>query len=245
MRVVAALIIALQAAATFAARADIGVEHTRVVYKAGQSATNTRIWNKGQQTSLVQAWIDDGDDSAAPESLKVPFVVAPSVFRLEPGRSRDIVLRAIGGNSLPADRESVFWLNVLDVPARVPGAGGVSLDYAVRWRAKLFYRPSGLPGRADDAAGSLHWSIREEADGGLHLIAHNPTPFHVSLDAVVLAERKLRPSAGGNLVHPLGEWSMPLEPADHGAKRVTSLQATWLDDAGKPHSREFSLVARP
>ena len=85
------------------------------------------------------------------------------------------------GAQLPTDRESVFWLNVLDVPPSPDNADSGDQNYlqvAFRSRLKLFYRPQGLKGVANDAP-ALRWTRT-----GDRLRVENPSPFHVTLAEV-------------------------------------------------------------
>lgn len=78
---------------------------------------NVRLNNGDSTPSLIQAWLDTGDPSSPPDSVRVPFIITPPVFRMEPlsGQTMRIMYT---GEKLPADRESLFWLNVLDIPAK-------------------------------------------------------------------------------------------------------------------------------
>ncbi|WP_250862581.1 fimbria/pilus periplasmic chaperone, partial [Caballeronia sp. INML3] len=84
------------------------------------------------------------------------------------------------GEPLPADKESIFYLNVLEVPPKPTGdeASANQLQLAFRTRIKFFYRPSGLKGQATDAPGQIVWHLKH--DGGKNSIeASNPTQYHV------------------------------------------------------------------
>lgn len=49
------------------------------------------------------------------------------------------------GEPLPADRESLFWMNVKAIPSLDEKlANENTLQIAIQSRIKLFYRPSGL-----------------------------------------------------------------------------------------------------
>ncbi|WP_163540299.1 fimbrial biogenesis chaperone, partial [Klebsiella pneumoniae] len=59
-------------------------------------------------------------------------------------------------SSLPADRESVFFLNVLDIPPRPENLQNQNtVQLAIKSRIKLFYRPAALKGTLDDAVAKL------------------------------------------------------------------------------------------
>ncbi len=93
---------------------------TRVVYPATQKSISIRLNNDNESPALVQSWLDDGDAAAPPESVHVPFIITPPIFRMD-SKSGQTVRIVYTGESLPKDRESLFYLNVLDIPAK-PGA---------------------------------------------------------------------------------------------------------------------------
>ncbi|KAI5929298.1 Voltage-dependent T-type calcium channel subunit alpha-1H [Manis javanica] len=96
-------------------------------------------------------------------------------MRIEAGKSQ--TLRIIySGEALPADKESLFWLNVLDVPPKAEMEGDSNnLQFAFRTRVKLMYRPSNLPGNAQEAPAQLQWSAGVDANNQPVLKARNPS----------------------------------------------------------------------
>ena len=96
------------------AHAGVVIGGTRVVYDARAPEVTLKLDNRNQHPSLVQVWIDAGDSGIAPDDAEVPFVVMPPVFRMEPGRSQMVRIRQLDP-ALPADRESLFWINELEV----------------------------------------------------------------------------------------------------------------------------------
>ncbi|MNT10159.1 Chaperone protein EcpD precursor [compost metagenome] len=126
---------------------------TRVIYPAEEAEVTVSLSNSGQHPSLVQVWIDDGRADVPVEQLQVPFSLTPALFRLEPGKGQ--VLRLFRAqHDFAQDRESLYWLNVLDIP---PKGQGNALQLAVRSRIKLLYRPHKLAGNARQAPQTLTW----------------------------------------------------------------------------------------
>lgn len=81
--------------------------------------------------------------------------------------------------SLPADRESLFILNVAALPAQEQNSqlkNENQLQVAVRNRMKIFYRPAKLSGNALEAYQQLRWSRNNEV-----VTIFNPTPWYVTL----------------------------------------------------------------
>jgi chaperone protein EcpD len=182
------LIVTLTAAAIFStcSQASVVVSGTRVIYPSDAKEVSVKINNVGPSPVLLQSWIDNGDTNAKPAAIKVPFVLTPPMNRVEPGKGQTLRISYVGG-PLPMDKESVFWLNVLEVPAKSQATTGENkLQMAFRTRIKLFYRPKGLEGNANDAAKMVTWNT---LDGKVQ--ANNQTPFYVNFVNLSVNGKKL------------------------------------------------------
>lgn len=209
--------------------AAIRLMQTRLVHQGGEAALMVR--NDGTGPSLMQAWVDLGDERLGPGEVATPFLVLPPVMRLGPGRGQ--TLRVIGGeqNRLPRDRESLFWLNVLGLPPKAHATEG-SVQLAYRTRIKLFYRPPGLSGSVAGMVRQLKWQILSE--GGLGVT--NPGPFHISLSEVLLTmgDWQLAWREGG-VLPPYGTLHLPMGVVPAGA----SGRLRWIDDEGSYREEPF------
>ena len=181
----------LLAFAAFAANASVVITGTRIIYSAPARELSVQIKNVGEVPALVQVWVDRGDDTAQPGSpeAQTPFVPTPPIARLEPTRGQTIRLIYSSEEILPADRESLFYFNLLDIPPK-PSSDAEAvqernmLQLAVRSRLKLFYRPEALKGISSDAAWKqVKWHLVPSADksDAVALALENPTPFYVNL----------------------------------------------------------------
>ncbi|WP_431225429.1 fimbrial biogenesis chaperone [Serratia sp. L9] len=201
----------MAAAALFSANAlaSVVISGTRVIYPSDAKEVSVKITNGGPSPVLLQSWIDNGDANAKPSAIKVPFVLTPPMNRVEASKGQTLRISYAGGN-LPMDKESAFWLNVLEIPAKSQAKTAENrLQMAFRSRIKLFYRPAGLQGNANEAAKLVTWSSK-----GNTLQATNPTPYHASfanlsvngkkLDGVMVAPRSTinvaLPGSAGNKV---------------------------------------------
>lgn len=119
---------------------------TRVIYPAAKNEVMVQLMNRGDRGALVQAWIDDGNTSIAPENIRVPFLISPPVVRVRANTGQQLKIKALA-NTLPRNQESLFYLNVLDIPpnASVNDSKNV-VKFAIQNRIKLFYRPEGVTG---------------------------------------------------------------------------------------------------
>ncbi|WP_431223871.1 fimbria/pilus periplasmic chaperone [Serratia sp. L9] len=166
--------------------ASVVISGTRVIYPSDAKEVSVKINNVGPSPVLLQSWIDNGDANAKPASIKVPFVLTPPMNRVEQGKGQTLRISYAGG-TLPMDKESVFWLNVLEVPAKNEAKANENrLQMAFRTRIKLFYRPKGLEGNANEAAKAVTWNTQ-----GGKVQANNPTPFYVNFVNLSVNGKKL------------------------------------------------------
>jgi len=164
------------------AHAGILTEGTRVIYPADSNGRTLLIANTNAWPVLVQTWVDQGEGD--PQQADAPFVVLPAIFRLEPSATEHLRILHTGA-PLPTDRESLFWLNLYEVPptdADDAADDEARLTLTFNTQLKVLYRPQGL-GAPDDLAAQLQFRL-ERQDGRWCVFAYNPTPWHASLGAL-------------------------------------------------------------
>ena len=203
------------------AHASVVVLGTRVVYPAQKKSINVQLTNNESSPSLIQSWIDDGDTSATPDSVRVPFIITPPIFRIEPKSGQ--TLRIIYTHeALPQDRESLFYLNVLDIPAKTKSHGEAPSGYrdnfiqlAVRNRIKFFFRPDNLKPRVTESYQNVLWRMKQN-DTGNTLQADNKTPYFITYSSIAL-KKPGQPesvlSAGMIAPYSVKEFSLKKRPA--------------------------------
>ncbi|OLU36030.1 fimbria/pilus periplasmic chaperone [Pseudomonas sp. PA27(2017)] len=213
---------------TLPASATIVLSNTRVVYNASDAETSVRLVNNGASPSIVQSWIDDGEINQDPSQLKVPFMLMPPMARVEPGQGQTLRLMYTG-EQLPSDRESIYYLNVLEIPPKANAKEGENyVQVALRTRIKLFFRPDRLQGRSIEAPAKMTWSIVED-HGVAYLKASNPTPYHVSMSEVALDANGKLTQVGEGMVAPLQALSLKLNERPSRGARV---RLSAIDDFG-------------
>lgn len=228
-----------------AAQAGVVIDATRVIYPAARKEVSVWLRNTGEAPALVQAWIDIGDAQAQPGEAKSPFVLTPPLFRID--RAKGQTLRLIySGGTLAPDRESVFWLNVLDIPPRAPADPGAPnrLEMAFRHRLKILFRPENLSGRAADAATAVTWSIVRH-EGGLALEARNPTPYHVSYASAEVIAGEATLAAQTDMVPPFATRRFTLPAAGLRTAAPATVRYGFIDDFGAVLSGTASAGAAP
>lgn len=227
-------------ACAYSVSANVTIIGTRVIYPATEKEVTVRLDNRGNQPALVQAWIDDGKMDQAVDKINVPFVILPPVFRMEANKGQ--TLRIIStGNKLPTDRESIFWLNVLDIPPKDKSlANKNQLQMAIRSRIKLFYRPAGL--NAEDANKSASGLVWRKDVKNNRLTAFNNSSYHINvaqINAETTDGRKVV-SENGGMILPHGSKDFTLN-----TRNVNKLNSTfhylYLDDFGAARDVEIHL----
>lgn len=175
-----ALLLAASAATSWA---SVIIHGTRVIFPSSEKEVSVRLSNEGQSPGLVQLWMDAGDINAKPDEVKVPFVLTPPLFRIEPGKGQ--TLRMIHTREpLAQDKESLFYLNLLEVPPRPTALEEDNANFmqmAFRTRIKVFYRPKALDSQDAyyKASAQFTWTVvRDGANYALEV--RNPSPYYFS-----------------------------------------------------------------
>jgi len=241
------MLAALALSGSLMAQASVIITGTRVVYPANQKEVTVRFENKNQKPALVQVWLDTGDEEVTPEQAHVPFLATPPIFRMEPGKQQ-VVRLAYTGEPLPTDKESLFWLNMLEVPPKVHGSEESNqLQLAFRTRIKVFFRPPDLPYQPTQAVEKLHWTL-VDGDQGPVLEVHNPTPYHLNFDSVELVaagQRHTKPvgqTGAQNMVNPKADNRFPLPSLKSAPRGDAWVEFQIIDDYGARHSHKAQVT---
>lgn len=238
-RIVRAAVAACAASVgTINGHAALSVVGTRFIYPGDARALTIVARNGGAAPILVQSWLDVGDANADPDHLRVPFVVSPPLARLDPAQSLAIRVQSIGGD-LPVDRESCFWINLLEVPPAAPASDN-TLRIAYRLRLKFLYRPPGLAGDPDQAPSALTWTHTDQQDSP-SIVATNPTPYYVTLTRVLLHGEPVALVGEAVEVPPFGLTRVPI--GESSGVRSGEIVFDAVDDSGA--SQEYRRQLEP
>ena len=123
--------------------AGILAERTRVIYPEAQREVALMLNNTNDYSIMTQVWVDDGTGN--PDTAKTPFLVLSPMFKLNAGQNQGIRILE-NGTQLPKDRETLYWLNLYEVPMLQKKQ--LESDYlrtSTNTQLKLIYRPKGLP----------------------------------------------------------------------------------------------------
>ena len=220
------------------AQAAITLSSTRVVFEGNKKEASVTVRNLGSDEILVQSWLDSSTPGTP--SASIPFAVTPPLAHME-ADSRQILRILFKGSGVPADKESVFWLNVQEVPKAAEGEN--ILQLAVRQRIKFFYRPSGLPGSAKQAPEAVTW-VLEGQNNNSNLIIKNPTAYHVTFTDIQIKGTAYTSAPINNFMLSPGETKQLSVPGISNKSPLT-LTASSINDFGAKNFYSTPLNSTP
>lgn len=214
-----------------AAKSALTLNTDRLVYKENEGDATVTVHSNEERAYLVQSWIDAGDSTVV---KKLPFVVTPPLFRLAP-KSDNVIRIVYLGNGLPADRESLFWLDVKGVPGLNDEESKVEnrMVLAINNRIKFFFRPAGLKGDPGEATKNISWSV-----SGRDITVKNPSPFNLVLSRINVDQETIPVSVVENntVIAPFSEKTYHLK---HTPASGASVEWEAINDFGI-NSKTFS-----
>lgn len=185
--------------------AGVSLTATRLIVAdtSGGSSIGVRSSNSSTKPFLIRAQVFrdiEGRDT------QVPFVVSPTLFRLEPESHHQLRVMKKGG-ILPEDKESLFYLRVAALPATSEPSQAATpvhegaLTVATGNIIKLFYRPNGLSVTQKMAMGQLQFTVV-----GNQLKVTNPTPYYITLNSLKVNGKSvnIRATREQNMIAPYG-----------------------------------------
>lgn len=188
----------------------IKLPQTRVIFQAKDKNATATIQNKGDNVYLVKATVQSSPDRSANTA---PFAVTPPLFRLEPHNQQTVKIVRQGSQSLPTDRESVFYLNFLAIPSIADEESDATMRVAIGLQTviKLFYRPA-LPITQEQAAAQLKFTKSTN-----QLIVANPTPYYLTLGSLQIAGKEVNVSQSGPMIAPFSQSAYTYEGSGNTA----------------------------
>jgi len=187
--ITSAILSSVLAMGALAANASVMLGGTRVIMNEKDRQASIPLKNTGTSPYVVQTWIDAGEGKN-----KVPLLVTPPLSRLDPGAENILRIVRISGD-LASDRETVFWLNVKEIPEKSDQPN--VLQVAVRTRIKVFYRPAGLAAKPEQASSQVTLSVVPGPDGkGAALRVNNPSAYNLTFTGFKINGSKEQTKAG-------------------------------------------------
>ncbi|HEP1896427.1 TPA: molecular chaperone [Kluyvera cryocrescens] len=196
-RLITLFTLALIASSTAANAEGIQLGRTRVIYDANKKEASLPLINSEKELPwLIQSWVMNADNKT-----RAPFIITPPLFRLDP-KSEQTLRIMKSENITQTNVESLYYLIVRMIPAsdRQNQQSNV-LNIIYKTQIKLFYRPKGLEGSADDACKNLHFS-----QSGKQLTIENTSHFYTVFSSLTLGSSKVQ----ADMVAPQSSVTLPL-----------------------------------
>ncbi|MEH4297684.1 fimbria/pilus periplasmic chaperone [Enterobacter ludwigii] len=148
------------------ALATLSTDQTRYIFPGNKDSLSITVTNNDKERTFGgQAWVDN----IIEKDTRPTFVVTPSFFKVK-AQGKQTLRVIVASDHLPQDKESVYWLNLQDIPPALEGSG---IAIALRTKLKLFYRPQSLIEGRKGAEQGITQQVRP--DGNSVLI--NTTPY--------------------------------------------------------------------
>ncbi|EDD5837613.1 fimbria/pilus periplasmic chaperone [Salmonella enterica subsp. enterica serovar Enteritidis] len=200
--VIAAIVTALAGPCT--SQAAINVDRTRIIMSSDAKAVSVGLSNESRdQPYLAQSWVEDSEGKATNV-----LIALPPLQRIDAGKKSRVRIMRVqnsGAAPLPADRESLFYFNVREIPPAPEDKSKNILQLATQSQLKLFLRPAAL---AEEGSAAPEQKL-EVQQSGRTLTLKNPTPYYITL--VWLGQNPKQKLAGfkeGTMVAPFSSQTL-------------------------------------
>lgn len=217
------LILLASGLAAAAESGGVTIGGTRLIFDGGKKEASLSVSNSDSAPYLIQSWIESADNNPR----KPPFIITPPLFRLDGNQQNLLRIVNIGG-LLPADRESLYWLNVKAIPTNTAPDNANTLQIAVRTRLKLIFRPKTLKGTPEQVTHKLKWR-----QAGRRLTVTNPTPFYMNFNEVTIGNH---PITKATFVAPMS--SVTFDTPDKVVGQVSWKIISDFGGVGESHSQD-------
>lgn len=155
---------------SFAVNAAVSPDRTRIILNQSDKSVSVRLTNQSTTIPfLAQSWIEDKDNKKSRNYI----TAVPPMVRLEAGEQ--VQVRLIPQptlTQLPADRESLFYFNVREIPPRSEQKNVMQI--AMQSRIKIFWRPKAVEVKNGQVNLTGKFDVNRTASG-LTLKNNSPT----------------------------------------------------------------------
>lgn len=219
--------------------ASIVVTGTRFIYSSDNKEISINIENTGDKIALSQVWLTNGfsekrndKETTKADVEEVPFIVLPPLFKIKPNNVQTVrVLHT--GEELPKDRETIFTLNVLDIPPKNKEIEN-NLQISVLSKFKFFYRPVEIQKESATAIDKLEWKIYQRSEG-IYLSAKNNSGFYITLDKakVTIQGKEYDTTSNFFMMEPfVGTTEVKVDKLNTLPNQPINLEFSYINDSG-------------
>lgn len=195
----------------FAGGVSLGA--TRLVYPTSKEQVTLKIYNTDERGNyLVQSWISDENNEKSKG-----FIITPPLFVIKAG-SDNLLKVVFSGDkeSLPKDREELFFLNAKVIPSLSEQEQKIdnALLISTTTKIKLFVRPDSIKEDPFESYKLLKCSY----DSGKIKIT-NPSPFYMNLVSLSVNGKEIS-----------------------GAETISPMSSVYLDGGFKGRYLSFNFI---
>ncbi|MCX9096503.1 fimbria/pilus periplasmic chaperone [Providencia rettgeri] len=173
------LLLSLGMSIAFQSNAALSLDRTRLIFNGNEESVEVTVTNNDKKSPyLIHSWVENANG----EKINEPLVALPPIQRIEAGNKTLIRLRGLANiQNLPQDRESLFFLNIREIPPKSNNKN--ALQFALQTRIKIFYRPENIVIRKSTLAtpGTQNITISKEKN---KFKIFNPTDYNINMVAI-------------------------------------------------------------
>ena len=182
---------------SLAVNAAVSPDRTRIILNQSDKSVSVRLTNQSTTAPfLAQSWIEDKDNKKSRNYI----TAVPPMVRLEAGEQ--VQVRLIPQptlTQLPADRESLFYFNVREIPPRSEQKNVMQI--AMQSRIKIFWRPKAVEVKNGQVNLTGKFDISRTASG---LTLKNNSPYFITVGYIGTNGKTLLPKTSSMMAEPFG-----------------------------------------
>ena len=175
-------------------------DRTRVILNESDKSASIVLFNQSKELPyLAQSWIENKEGKKDRNFL----IPVPPIQRIEPQERVQIRITSQPAiQSLPKDRESVFYYNIREIPPKAEEKN--VMQFALQSRLKVFWRPKAIELPEGDTLPFEKIKISRTSDG---INVDNPTPYHFTIGYIGIDGKSLLPGSESVMVAPYNNQS--------------------------------------
>ncbi|HDL7751856.1 TPA: fimbrial chaperone [Yersinia enterocolitica] len=155
---------------TTSSHAAFVLNSTRYIFDEKKENISLQVDNESPQEYGGQIWIENQEQS----DKNVYFAPSPTFFKVA-GQHKQVLRILKINDTLPKDKESLFWINVQEIP-KAPKDGANALSIALHTQVKMIYRPDILKGKRENAEKNIKL-INDESG----TVLFNDSPYYFAV----------------------------------------------------------------
>ena len=235
------VVFSLALAQVLPAFASVVIGSTRIIYPSQGMEKTIEFTNNDETPSVMQVWVDSGDETSSPATSDAPFILTPPMFRIDPD-GRQTIRIVYTGEELPTDRESIFYFNSVQIPPSSKEQEDQNrMLILLRNRIKLFYRPKTIVGTVEQSIKQLQFSLKQVGKDW-HLNVKNPSGYFVTISQAVITQQKSH-SMTSDMVSPQSEANWVINDLEETPQFPLKLEFNYVDDFGGIRQENIEIVS--